>query len=44
MGNSVRVTFEALMLFDPQGDKLGILSLGGVAASWPNVTLEKCAG
>jgi len=38
------IRFQALMLFDPQGDKLGILSLGGAAAAWPNVTLEKCNG
>ncbi|HEY4266046.1 MAG TPA: hypothetical protein VGM72_12065, partial [Micropepsaceae bacterium] len=38
------VSFQALMLFDPMGDKLGISSIGGAAASWPDVTLELCPG
>jgi hypothetical protein len=32
------------MLFDPQGDKMAISSIGGAAAGWPDVTLEKCTG
>ena len=37
-------TFQALMLFDPQGDKLGISSIGGAATGWPDVTLDICPG
>jgi hypothetical protein len=32
------------MLFDPQGDKLGISSIGGAATGWPDVTLDICPG
>jgi hypothetical protein len=35
-------SFQAYMLFDPMGDKLGIASIGGPASGWPDVTLEKC--
>jgi len=38
------MSFQALMLFDPQGDKLGISSIGGAAAGWPDVTLDICPG
>jgi hypothetical protein len=31
-------------MFDLQGDKLGILLLGGVAAAWPSIALEKYSG
>ena len=35
-------SFQALMLFDPMGDKLGISSIGGVATGWPDVVLDRC--
>jgi hypothetical protein len=38
------MSFQALMLFDPQGDKLGISSIGGAATGWPDVTLDICPG
>lgn len=38
------MTLQPLMLFDPQGNKLGISSIGGPAAGWPDVTLELCPG
>jgi hypothetical protein len=39
------ISFQILMLFDPMDDgKLGISALGGPAAGWPDVTLEKCTG
>jgi len=38
------VSLQALMLFDPQGDKLGISSIGGAATGWPDVTLDLCPG
>jgi hypothetical protein len=38
------VSFQALMLFDPQGDRLSISSIGGAANGWPDVMLEKCSG
>jgi hypothetical protein len=38
------VSFQALMLFDPMGDKLGISSIGGAATGWPDVTLDLCPG
>lgn len=38
------VSHEPLMLFDPQGERLGISAIGGVARGWPDVTLELCQG
>jgi hypothetical protein len=38
------MSLQALMLFDPQGDKLGISSIGGAATGWPDVTLDLCPG
>jgi hypothetical protein len=38
------VSFQALMLFDPMGDKLAISSIGGAATGWPDVTLDLCPG
>lgn len=38
------VSFQALMLFDPQENKMAISSIGGAATGWPDVTLEKCTG
>jgi len=38
------VSLQALMLFDPMGDKLGISSIGGAATGWPDVTLDLCPG
>src|SRR5262249_1643352 len=35
-------TDKAIMLFDPQGEKLGISSIGEPAIGWPDVTLELC--
>jgi hypothetical protein len=37
-------SFQALMLFDPQGDKLSISSIGGAATGWADVTLDLCPG
>jgi hypothetical protein len=38
------VSFQALMRFDPQGDRLAISSIGGTATGWPDVALELCPG
>jgi hypothetical protein len=38
------VSFQALMLFDPMGDKLAISSIGGAATGWADVTLDLCPG
>lgn len=38
------VSFQAWMLFDPMDNKLAISALGGPAAGFPDVTLEKCTG
>jgi hypothetical protein len=38
------VSFQALMLFDPMDNKLGISSIGGAATGWPDVTLDLCPG
>jgi hypothetical protein len=38
------MSFQALMLFDPQGNKLNISSIGGAATGWPDVTLDLCPG
>ena len=37
-------TDKAIMLFDPQGEKLGISAIGEPAIGWPDVTLELCPG
>jgi hypothetical protein len=37
-------SFQALMLFDPMGDKMAVSSIGGPATGWPDVTLELCPG
>src|SRR5258705_9687382 len=36
------VSFQALMLFDPMGDRLAISSIGGAATGWPDVRLDLC--
>ena len=36
------VSFQTFMLFDPMDAKLAISSIGGPAAGWPDVTLERC--
>jgi hypothetical protein len=38
------MSLQALMLFDPQGDKLSISSIGGAATGWADVTLDLCPG
>ena len=38
------VSFQAWMLFDPMDNKLSISSIGGPAAGWPDVTLDRCPG
>jgi hypothetical protein len=38
------MSLQTLMLFDPQGDRLGISPIGGPAAGWPEMTLELCPG
>jgi hypothetical protein len=38
-------TDRPIFLFDsPAGDKLHLVGIGGPALTWPEVTLEKCAG
>jgi hypothetical protein len=37
-------TDKAIMLFDPQGEKLSISAIGEPAIGWPDVTLELCPG
>jgi len=38
------MTDGAIMLFDPQQNKLGISAIGAPALGWPDVTLELCPG
>ena len=38
------MSFQAMMLFDPMGEKLSISSIGGAAAGWPDVMLDRCPG
>jgi len=37
-------TDGAIMLFDPQANRLGISAIGAPALGWPDVTLELCPG
>ena len=38
------MTDGAIMLFDPQANRLGISAIGAPALGWPDVTLELCPG
>jgi hypothetical protein len=38
------MTDGAIMLFDPQANKLGISGIAAPALGWPDVTLELCPG